>query len=65
MPQRRGLTAGMLVLTWAVALSGCGGGRYMVGQMAPDFTLRDLSGQDVSLSDFKGRPVLLSFWGAG
>jgi len=29
---------------------------------APDFTLPDLSGQKVTLSSFKGKPVLLNFW---
>jgi peroxiredoxin len=28
----------------------------------PDFTLRDLSGNDVSLEDFRGKVVLLEFW---
>lgn len=32
-----------------------------VGQRAPDFTLKDLQGNPVSLSDFRGRPVLLNF----
>ena len=32
------------------------------GQPAPDFTLSDLQGQSVSLSDFKGQAVLLDFW---
>lgn len=32
------------------------------GPMAPDFSLRDLSDQAVSLSDFRGRVVLLDFW---
>lgn len=35
---------------------------HMLGKMAPDFTLKDLSGKKVSLSDFKGRPVLVNFW---
>ena len=30
--------------------------------MAPDFQLQTLDGQAVSLSDFRGRPVLLNFW---
>jgi|LSQX01.3.fsa_nt_gb thiol-disulfide isomerase/thioredoxin len=30
--------------------------------VAPDFTVQDASGTDVSLSDFKGEPVVLNFW---
>jgi peroxiredoxin len=33
-----------------------------VGEMAPDFTEADTSGNNVSLHDFKGRYVLLDFW---
>ncbi len=33
-----------------------------VGERAPDFTARTLDGQTVSLSDFRGRVVLLNFW---
>ncbi len=29
---------------------------------APPFTLKDLTGANVSLSNFKGKPVLLNFW---
>lgn len=32
------------------------------GQMAPQFTLRDTSGKKVSLSDYKGKAVVLDFW---
>ncbi|MGV1050098.1 MAG: redoxin domain-containing protein [Solirubrobacterales bacterium] len=32
------------------------------GERAPAFTLRDQDGEDVSLSDFKGRKVLLVFY---
>ena len=34
----------------------------VVGAPAPDFTLADVSGTQVSLSDFKGQVVLLNFW---
>jgi thioredoxin-dependent peroxiredoxin len=32
------------------------------GATAPDFTLPDQNGEDVSLSDFRGRPVVLYFY---
>jgi len=32
------------------------------GEPAPDFELQDLDGETVSLSDLRGRPVLLNFW---
>lgn len=34
----------------------------MVGKKAPDFTLKDLAGNSVSLSAFKGKVILLNFW---
>ena len=33
-----------------------------IGYQAPDFSLVDLNGNRVSLSDFRGRPILLNFW---
>ena len=33
-----------------------------VGEQAPDFTLRDQDGEDVSLSDYRGRKVLIVFY---
>lgn len=32
------------------------------GEPAPDFTFRDLTGAEVSLSDFAGQPVLVNVW---
>ena len=32
------------------------------GRLAPDFTLPDQDGEDISLSDFRGRPVVLYFY---
>ncbi|MBR0598486.1 TlpA family protein disulfide reductase [Sinanaerobacter chloroacetimidivorans] len=31
-------------------------------QAAPDFTVYDAQGNEVRLSDFKGKPVVLNFW---
>jgi thiol-disulfide isomerase/thioredoxin len=33
------------------------------GKPAPAFTLMDLAGKKVSLSDFKGHPLVVNFWG--
>ena len=33
------------------------------GSKAPDFTLNDIDGNEVSLSDFVGKVVVLDFWG--
>lgn len=32
------------------------------GELAPDFVLKDLQGESVRLSDYRGRVVLLNFW---
>ncbi len=32
--------------------------------MAPNFTLKNLDGKDVSLSDFRGKWVIIDFWGS-
>lgn len=36
-----------------------------VGKPAGDFELEDLDGKTVKLSDFRGKPVVLSFFGHG
>jgi peroxiredoxin len=32
------------------------------GQIAPDFKLEDLGGQEIQLSDYRGQVVLINFW---
>ena len=34
------------------------------GNVAPDFTLKDLQGKDLSLSSLRGKYVVLDFWGS-
>lgn len=34
-----------------------------IGEEAPDFTLKNLNGDEVSLSDYRGKIVLINFWG--
>jgi len=34
----------------------------LVGKAAPDFSLTDMQGQQVSLSQYKGQVVVLNFW---
>ncbi len=36
--------------------------RLNIGKPAPDFTYPDINGKEVSLSDFKGKVVLIDFW---
>ncbi len=36
-----------------------------VGKPAPDFTLRLLGGENVTLSSLQGRPVVVNFWASG
>ncbi len=33
-----------------------------IGNLAPDFRLQNLDGQTISLSDLRGKPVLINFW---
>lgn len=39
-------------------------GKVEEGSMAPDFTLTDTQGKQVSLSDYRGQWVLIDFWGS-
>jgi hypothetical protein len=49
---------------WLLFLTACdgGGSSTRIGGPAPDFTLRDLEGREVTLSGLKGNAVLLDFW---
>ena len=59
-----------ILVSLIFSLAGCtpqdsvtrGGKSALIEKHAPDFTLRDLKGNQVSLSDFRGQPVVLNFW---
>jgi cytochrome c biogenesis protein CcmG/thiol:disulfide interchange protein DsbE len=34
----------------------------LAGNVAPDFTLRNIIGEEISLSDFAGKPILINLW---
>jgi peroxiredoxin len=36
--------------------------RSVIGSNAPDFTMKDINGNDITLSNYKGKYVLLDFW---
>jgi len=50
-----------LALCWGL-LSWASSAAWALGEVAPDFTLRDIDNQSVSLSSTKGKVVLISFW---
>ncbi len=52
----------VLILTTVLLVAGCLSQAPQVGELAPDFQLPNLEGQSISLSDFRGKPVLVNFW---
>jgi cytochrome c biogenesis protein CcmG/thiol:disulfide interchange protein DsbE len=63
-----GAAAGLLViaLVWAIAGRGAQPALPPVGEVnkpAPDFALPGVDGKDVRLSDYRGKVVLVNFWG--
>ena len=63
------VTLPAILLTVAFLLSACVGDsvptQVETGNPAPDFTLTSSDGSQVSLSEYKGQPVLLFFHMAG
>ncbi len=53
----------ILCLGWIWVLPQCGKGKKeAIHVSAPDFTLKTLDDQEITLSDLKGKVVLLDFW---
>ncbi len=55
----RGAIANMLTPPAPAPLPAAG---LKIGEPAPDFSLPDLAGKTVKLSDFRGKPTLVLFW---
>jgi peroxiredoxin len=55
----------LVVLVCALQLASCtraGESGTNPGDLAPDFSVRDLDGKPAKLSDYKGKVILLNFW---
>jgi len=67
----RTLSAAVLLSVVMLGFSGCNGGSSSPGSGSkpaaladePDVTFKDLQGKDVTLASFKGKVVLVNFWG--
>jgi peroxiredoxin len=66
MPTRREILATSVLLAGALVIDG--GVRTAdaleVGDRAPDFDLPSTTGANIKLSQFRGKPVLIEFYGA-
>ncbi|MCK9420696.1 MAG: redoxin domain-containing protein [Nitrospirae bacterium] len=51
-----------LFLTFSVREAVCLETAPQIGKLAPEFSLNDLSGNKVNLSDYKGKVILINFW---
>ena len=53
---------GAIVIGATAALAATSGSGGLIGQPAPDFALPAVAGSNVRLSEFRGQPVVISFW---
>jgi cytochrome c biogenesis protein CcmG/thiol:disulfide interchange protein DsbE len=55
------LLIGLLTVSF-FTLTACTTGEKLTGKPAPEFSLTTLDGSEISLGEFKGRPVVLYFF---
>jgi len=53
---------GLATLAWVQVAQAAPEAKDLVGQPAPGFTLLSDNDEDVSLKDFRGKPVVLAFF---
>ena len=63
MKQSKLLPVAVMLLALVSASPAYGPGGPDVGQAAPNFTAVDQDGKKFSLSDYRGKVVVLDFWG--
>ena len=51
-----------IIVSVALIITGCAPSCPEIGGQAPDFTLNTVDGESVTLSDFRGNPVMVNFW---
>lgn len=65
---RKGIVVALALTLWLTLVPGCAGTGSSteygnrVGNLAYDFTLKDMHGNTVTLSSLVGQPVMLNFW---
>ncbi len=59
--QRQAVLAAVLI-GCVLAIAGAAFAAVQAGEMAPDFRLTLLNGNEISLKQFKGKPILIDFW---
>lgn len=61
---RRGITVGIILSSLFLIANGCvkKERKATIGNPAPEFTLTDLTGKKVRLSDYSEKVVLIDFW---
>ncbi|MGB9236878.1 MAG: TlpA disulfide reductase family protein [Terriglobales bacterium] len=55
------VVAALIVLGW-IAIRHAAPNRASTSKLAPDFSLTDVSGRALRLSDYRGKVVILDFW---
>ena len=60
----RSVVVALIAFSIAIVSGRSSQAELKVGEKAPDFSLKASDGKTYSLSDFKGQPVWLTFWGS-